>query len=222
MALTKVIGFGIGTIVDNLVMTSDDPTITMTDSSGTTDIATLVATSGALIVTARDGNANGEIIFKGNTGSAVTEHMRINNAGIVTKPLQPAFQVKPSTNQNNIANNAQVTLGTEVFDTNDDFASNTFNAPVTGKYQLNAALGLLQVDSAAAFIGIDLVTSNRHYYVIVDPDFGQDAEYWELTLAVIADMDAGDTVTMNFLQSGGTTQADVQNSHTNFSGYLLG
>ena len=84
MALTKVTGFGIGTIVDNLVMTSDDPTITMTDSSGTTDIATLVATSGALIVTARDGNADGEIIFKGDTGSAVTEHARIANTGLMT------------------------------------------------------------------------------------------------------------------------------------------
>jgi len=84
MALTKVTGFGIGTIVDNLVMTSDDPTITMTDSDGTTDIATLVATSGALIVTARDGNADGEIIFKGDTGSAVTEHARIANTGLMT------------------------------------------------------------------------------------------------------------------------------------------
>jgi len=84
MALTKVTGFGIGTIVDNVVMTSDDPTITMTDSSGTTDIATLVATSGALIVTARDGNADGEIIFKGDTGSAVTEHARIANTGLMT------------------------------------------------------------------------------------------------------------------------------------------
>ena len=84
MALTKVTGFGIGTIVDNVVMTSDDPTITMTDSSGTTDIATLVATSGALIVTARDGNSDGEIIFKGDTGSAVTEHARIASTGLMT------------------------------------------------------------------------------------------------------------------------------------------
>jgi hypothetical protein len=84
MALTKITGFGIGTIVDNVVMTSDDPTITMTDSSGTTDIATLVATSGALIVTARDGNSDGEIIFKGDTGSAVTEHARIASTGLMT------------------------------------------------------------------------------------------------------------------------------------------
>ena len=155
------------------------------------------------------------------TGSTPTEHMRINAIGAVTKPLQPAFQVKPASNQSNIANNGIVEFGTEIFDNNADFASNVFTAPVTGKYQFNVSLGLTTVDSAAAFIGLDLVTSNRHYYVIVDPDFGQDAAYWELTLPILADMDASDTAQVNFLQSGGTIQADGQNSHTTFSGYLV-
>jgi|8_EtaG_2_1085327.scaffolds.fasta_scaffold59548_2 hypothetical protein len=84
MALTKIIGSGIGTVTDNVVITSDDPTITMTDSSGTNDIATLQSTSGALIITVRDGTSDGEIIFKGNTGSAVTEHARIANTGLMT------------------------------------------------------------------------------------------------------------------------------------------
>ena len=84
MALTKVIGSGIGTVTDNVVITSDDPTITMTDSSGTNDIVTLQSTSGALIITVRDGTSDGEIIFKGDTGSAVTEHARIANTGLMT------------------------------------------------------------------------------------------------------------------------------------------
>tara|TARA_R110002020_G_scaffold177533_1_gene370296 strand:+ start:5 stop:601 length:597 start_codon:yes stop_codon:yes gene_type:complete len=84
MALTKITGSGIGTVTDNVVITSDDPTITMTDSSGTNDIATLQSTSGALIITVRDGTSDGEIIFKGNTGSAVTEHARIANTGLMT------------------------------------------------------------------------------------------------------------------------------------------
>ena len=67
----------------NITMTSDDPTITMTDSSGTNDIATLQATSGALIVTARDGSADGEIIFKKTDGSATDETMRITSTGNV-------------------------------------------------------------------------------------------------------------------------------------------
>ena len=83
MALTKITGSGIGTVTDNLVITSDDPTITMTDSSGTNDIVTLQSTSGALVVTARDGSSDGEIIFKKTDGSATDETMRINSAGAV-------------------------------------------------------------------------------------------------------------------------------------------
>jgi len=66
-----------------LSMTSDDPTITMTDSSGTNDIATIQSTSGALIFTARDGSADGEIIFKRFDGTTTDESMRIKNYGSV-------------------------------------------------------------------------------------------------------------------------------------------
>lgn len=81
MALTKVNGDGVGTLSSGLTLTSDDPTITMTDSSGTNDIATIQATSGALIVTARDGSADGEIIFKKTDGSSTDETMRIDSNG---------------------------------------------------------------------------------------------------------------------------------------------
>ena len=167
-----------------------------------------------------DDSSDALVIGKGSAlGTTTSMFFDVN--GIITKPLQPAFQAKPASNQANIANNGVVVFGTEIFDNNGDFASNVFTAPVTGRHQFNVSLGLVVVDSAAAFIGLDLVTSNRHYYVIIDPDFGQDAAYWELTLPILADMDASDTAQVNFLQSGGTIQADVQNSHTTFSGYLV-
>ena len=74
-------GTGKVALVSNVTMTSDDPTITMTDSSGTNDIVTIQATSGALIVTARGGSADGEIIFKKTDGSATDETMRIDSSG---------------------------------------------------------------------------------------------------------------------------------------------
>jgi len=72
------------TLSNNLNMTSDDPTITMTDSSGTDDIATIQSTSGALVFTARDGSSDGEIIFKRTDGSSTDESMRIFSSGSVT------------------------------------------------------------------------------------------------------------------------------------------
>ena len=69
------------TLSGGLSMTSDDPTITMTDSSGTNDIGTIQATSGALIFTARDGSADGEIIFKKFDGTTTDETARIDSSG---------------------------------------------------------------------------------------------------------------------------------------------
>ena len=74
---------GATTLSSSLAMTSDDPTITMTDSSGTNDIATIQSTSGALIMTARDGSSDGEIIFKKTDGSATDETFRIRSGGFV-------------------------------------------------------------------------------------------------------------------------------------------
>ena len=133
-----------------------------------------------------------------------------------------AFLAQPASNQTNVAINSDVTvvLGTEVFDIGSDFASNTFTAPVTGKYQLNVNLELSELDSAAAFYQAKLVTSNRTYASTVDPDYGQDNAFDQIIISVLADMDASDTAYVAVRQSGGTAQTDVlTNSH--FSGYLV-
>ena len=91
---------GTSTLSSGLVMTSDDPTITMTDASGTNDIGTIQSISGALILTARDGSADGEIIFKKTDGSATDETMRIKNdgkVGIGTASPTVKFEANDST-----------------------------------------------------------------------------------------------------------------------------
>ena len=62
---------------------------------------------------------------------------------------------------------------------------------------------------------------NRSYYVIVDPDFGQDNNYFSLTFAGVVDMDANDTCDINIHQNGGSSQTDISTAST-FSMYLLG
>jgi len=152
-----------------------------------------------------------------------TEAMRINAIGAVTMPLQPAFQVNPASNQNNIAINSDVTvvLGTEIFDQNADFASNTFTAPVTGKYQFNASTRINSWDVSANYYQLYIVTSNRRYISTWDAALhaSTDHDYITLTLSTLADMDANDTSLMQIFQSGGAAQADIQ-TQTTFSGYL--
>ena len=155
-----------------------------------------------------------------------TSHMVFDSTGAVTKPLQPAFSVKPSANQNNVASDSsvvQITMDSEVFDVNSDYSTsdNAFTAPVTGKYQLNTNIMLVNMDSAAGYYQLLIQTSNRNYYHTIDADFGQDNVYYSLQLSALADMDAGDTARTTIQQSSGTAQTDVHAVST-FSGMLIG
>ena len=158
-----------------------------------------------------------------NDAGANTLHMQIDSTGAVNKPLQPAFLAKAASNQNNLATDTThtVVFGTEIFDQNADFASNTFTAPVTGRYQLNMNLRLNTVDTAAEFLDIRIVTSNRAYQVVVDipRNFSSDADFLSATLSVLADMDASDTSTVTVFQDGGNAVLDV-NAESQFSGFL--
>jgi hypothetical protein len=155
-------------------------------------------------------------------GSGITS-MTISSDGEVTKSLQPAFQVHPTSNQNNLSTGTTtVVFGTERFDVGGNFASNTFTAPVTGKYLFTFSLYLEQVPDDASYIELYIDTSNKDYYHSFDPrGFDQDPIMFSWGMSVVADMDAGDTASVKVVQAGGTTSLDVQTS-SHFSGCLLG
>ena len=159
--------------------------------------------------------------------TAGNEALKIDANGYVTKPLQCAFNVQASTNQNNIATASYVTVvyGQENYDIGGNFASNTFTAPVTGKYQLNANLRLDAVANDSTYFLFFLQTSNRGYYQTMDSN-AVSLDYHSFALSLVADMDANDTATLSVYQQGGTQQTDIVgqtgSSTTNFSGYLLG
>jgi len=150
-----------------------------------------------------------------------TEAMKIDANGIITKSLQPAFSVKVASTQTNIALNGYVTVvfGTEIYDVGGNFASNTFTAPVTGKYQLNAHFYMLALDTAAAFYEFSIKTSNRNYSFDMDPNFSADLTYFPVSISALADLDANDTAYLRVYQSAGTQQTDIS-ANTRFSGFL--
>ena len=134
----------------------------------------------------------------------------------------PAFLVQPNAEQTNIAvdSTVDIVFDVERFDQGSNFASNTFTAPVTGKYFLNVSLYGKQVDSASDYIQVYITTSNRTYTMIIDPDFGQDAAYWSFNNSVLADMDVNDTAKIQVFQSTGSAQLDIGTA-SYFSGYLV-
>ena len=154
--------------------------------------------------------------------TSATARMTIDADGAITAPAQPAFLARPASNQNNFAIDTATTVvfGTEVFDQGGDFASNTFTAPVTGKYQLNVGIRLQNIDSASDYYYVLINTHNRTYNAaIFDPDFGQDNNYFGVAASVLADMDASDTAYVQVYQASGTQQTDID-TESHFSGYL--
>ena len=143
------------------------------------------------------------------------------SVGAVTKPLQPAFLVHPAAQQANPGLNDVVVWGTEIFDQGGDFASNVFTAPVTGRYQFNVHMLLTGgFDTAHNYLGFNLVTSNRNYQWIVDPDiFDSAGNYYAVNFSMLADMDGADTAQVTHFFNGGTVQHDID-SGSYFSGHL--
>jgi hypothetical protein len=152
--------------------------------------------------------------------------MTIDNTGAVTKPLQPAFHAYMGTTLANISPGiVDLPFDTEIFDNNSDFNTSTykFTAPVTGKYQFNITQRADNIDYLAAYYRINLTTSNRHYEPdIIDPNFTADLNYYSFNLAILTDMDAGDSAYVKFQQNGGSAKTDVMSSTNSiFSGYLV-
>ena len=134
-----------------------------------------------------------------------------------------AFGVRKNAAQNNIAVAGSPTIVTfqlEIFDVGSNFASNTFTAPVTGKYQLNTYIRLEYMDTASTYVELYVVTSNRNYYTIYSPKYSSDPQYWNRHHVCCADMDASDTAALYVYQAAGTAQMDLGSS-TWFSGFLI-
>jgi len=196
---------------------------------GAGTVANFEGTGGSTFIQLKDSD-DGTVAFLGadggsvkvqTSGSSYSDKLIIDTNGHVTMPKQSAFNATNDGTQSNIALATQVTiaLGTERFDQNADFASNTFTAPVTGKYQLNIFIRIDNLDSAAHYYELRILTSNSGYGIIMDPDFGQDQSYFNMAFAVLADMDASDTAKVELRQEGGTAQTDILDAR--FSGFLV-
>ena len=176
--------------------------------------------------------ADGQFAFKNTdaqgftfyTGAGPTERFRIDANGHVTMPYQSAFNVVKTTAQNNFGTGTETTITwqVELFDQNADFSSNTFTAPVTGRYLLSTRIRLEDVDTSADYYILKLITSNRNWITIMNPDFTSDGDFHTMELNVLADMDAGDTAYVIINQSGGAAQTDVvgDSSYCYFCGFL--
>ncbi len=168
-----------------------------------------------------DGGQNIALITAGLQGLTQNSDASVNNA------LQPAFLFYNSATDSDVTGNetaATVDFDTEVFDQGSDFATDTFTAPVTGRYSLTANIRFSGITAAADNVILNIITSNRTYRFSYNKtnDIAIDMTF---SGTVIADMDAADTVTVTLTVQGESGDVvDVFGSgaaNTNFSGCLL-
>ena len=212
------------TATDAMLLTGATPTLTIGDA-GAEDAKIVFDGNAQDYHIGLDDSADTLVIGKGSALGTTTS-MSFDANGIITKPLQPAFLARPASDQDNpdvnSGNAIDIVFGTEIFDQNGDFASNTFTAPVTGKYYLSTSLRLQNTDMDNAFYAVEIVTSNRSYQNLLTlTGFDEDMSFLTLGVDSLADMDAGDTakVILNANASGNdTVDVDVV---SNFSGALI-
>tara|TARA_R110000751_G_scaffold26046_5_gene70012 strand:- start:16304 stop:17560 length:1257 start_codon:yes stop_codon:yes gene_type:complete len=148
------------------------------------------------------------------------------NAGNVTKPATAAFLAYNSASDTNVTGAGTVItvdFDTEVFDQGADFATDTFTAPVTGRYQLNTGVAVAGLATATGIV-LKIVTSNRVYASsLFDGSAGTITDYTCMN-SVLADMDAADTATITvgvYGISGDTADiSGAADGRTQFSGFL--
>jgi hypothetical protein len=137
----------------------------------------------------------GSNLLVGNAGST---GIAISANGEVTMANQPAVLAYNSAADSNVTGNGTtvtVDFDTEIFDQNADFATDTFTAPVTGRYQVSFSISFSGLTASARPIEVRLATSNRTYICA----YGSANTGYELNTvsgSILADMDATDTFTI--------------------------
>jgi len=165
----------------------------------------------------------GDNLIVGNGGST---GIAISSAGEVTKAAQPSVGTVSNTGQANVTGNGtnHTVLQTEIWDINADFASNTFTAPVTGKYMVAS-----QVEWEGGGhnqSSLHLVASLRTWNTY--SDFGDSSLQMTHHNVKVLDMDAGDTLVSQMYIGGiGADTADINSGsvddvRSGITIYLLG
>ena len=153
--------------------------------------------------------------------------MTATTDGEVTFPATPAFLATHSVAQNNVTGNlVEVTVNytTEIFDQNGDYdGTNTFTAPITGRYQFEATIEMTgATDAEQGYIYLN--ASNRSILGTQTAPYSKtNLNAFQLIISSLVDMDAADTINVigaciGMADDTADVPADVTSTH--FSGHL--
>jgi len=209
-------------VAGNIILDADGTLVSLKD--GGTEFAQLYKPSagGFSIYTPQ---VDKDISFVGNDGGSTITPLKIDMSagGAINMPTQPAFLAQGN-GQTDFPVNTATTLDfeNERFDQGANFSSNTFTAPVTGRYLFACMVYTRNLDINTNYYQIQLITSNRTISAGLGTS-GYDADmlYFPFSISLLVDMDFDDTAVLKMdVGSGGANQLIVE-SQTYFSGYLV-
>ena len=199
----------------DITMTGTTPTLTIGDA-GTEDAKIVFDGNAQDFHIGLDDSADDLVIGLGST-LGTTSHIVIDEAGHVSMPLQSAFCAHIAGSDVNVDSSATtVVYGTERFDLNADYASNTFTAPVTGKYLISASI--VHQDIADQYIAFILKSSNRSW--TTHHEVGTSTPFNTISVSCLIDMDASDTVYVT-VDSESDSDWNIRAGQGHFAGYLV-
>ena len=189
----------------------------------TNDRFEYIGTGHATNYSQTDGKHLFQVASSGSADAAVsfTTALSIDNAGAVTKPLQPAFSATAATTNIPVATGTTVTLSSERFDVGNNLTNNIFTAPITGKYLFTYIFYIANLDAGHNTFDAHILTSNKQYQQTFKPSVFMNSDgNFGVSGSVIADMDINDTCRFNVYVSGGAAQTDIH-ADSHVSGCLL-
>ena len=162
------------------------------------------------------------------TGGSMTERMRIDSDGNVTKPNNPAFYSYLSASApTGTSASTTVAFDSTMFNIGSHFNTGTsqFTAPVDGVYYFNLNVSLNGVNDSSYYFGFYFQTSNEglHAWMWIWEN-SKAHDYWADSMGRMFYMDAGDTCHVQLSGSGTGQFSAMRNgsSNTAFMGYLVG
>lgn len=133
------------------------------------------------------------------------------------------FNVEKGAVQSNIATGSEIVVvwNTEIFDIGANFAANTFVASVSGAYQFNAVITLVDLDSAASEYSVSIsIEGVPEIIFVLDPTrFSADIPTWSFSLSGLIFLAATNAVYVTVNQNGGAAQTDITEGY--FTGFLI-
>ena len=152
-----------------------------------------------LVISAR---STGTFLDTGSTSRTFT----FGGGRVNTNTVQPGFLAYNSANDTGVASGTDIDFDTEIYDTASNFASDTFTAPVTGRYLLSASVLVSNVSGGALDIGAYIRTSNLPGGFWIGYQTGVPNSSQRLfSGSAIVDMDASDTATVRLDSTGSVT-----------------